>query len=263
MMHQRHIIFILFIILLFPSVIIISPIHLATADTITIVADKWPPYNGDPESPTPGYGIEIAQRIYEAEGHSVKYIIRPWIRAIRETRMGMHSAIIGAYKENAPDFIFPDESFGLSRNAFFVKRDNAWRFRNIESLASVKIGLIKDYNYGKDVDAFFKTHPKRLHYAFGEKALWELIKCLDENIINTTIEDENVFIQKSSEMGITDKFINAGYSTSDGIEVYIAFSPKSPRSKEYARLFSEGIRKLKDSGELDKILKKYKISYWR
>lgn len=50
----------------------------ATADTITIVADAWPPYNGLPNTSEPGYGIEIAHQVFEAAGHTVEYIIGVW-----------------------------------------------------------------------------------------------------------------------------------------------------------------------------------------
>ncbi|SFV56538.1 ABC transporter, periplasmic domain [hydrothermal vent metagenome] len=44
--------------------------------------------------------------------------------------------------------------------------------------------------------------------------------------------------------------------------VYLAFSPNNPHSKEYAKILSEGINTLRKSGELDKILAKYGLHDW-
>ncbi len=44
--------------------------------------------------------------------------------------------------------------------------------------------------------------------------------------------------------------------------VFIAFSPANPRAKEYARILDEGMKKLRSSGRLEKILGKYGIKDW-
>jgi polar amino acid transport system substrate-binding protein len=43
----------------------------------------------------------------------------------------------------------------------------------------------------------------------------------------------------------------------------MAFSPKNPKSKEYAKLLSAGIEQMRLSGELSKILAKYQLTDWR
>jgi len=55
-------------------------------------------------------------------------------------------------------------------------------------------------------------------------------------------------------------------ATSDVVKpskLFIAFSPKNPKSQEYAKLLSEGTAALRASGELRKILAKYGLSDWR
>lgn len=57
---------------LFSILILASPV---VADEITIVADEWVPYTGNPDSMRPGYGVEIARCVFESAGHrvSLKY----------------------------------------------------------------------------------------------------------------------------------------------------------------------------------------------
>ena len=87
----------------------------ACADTVTILSDKWYPVNGDPTSSKPGYMIDIAQVILKTNGHFLDYRLAPWTRSISEVRKGRADCIVGAYKEDATDFIFPENSWGKAQ----------------------------------------------------------------------------------------------------------------------------------------------------
>lgn len=234
----------------------------AMADEITIVADEWTPYSGKSDSKLPGYGIEIAQQVFEAEGHTVHFKTVPWSRAIIDTRSGKYNAIIGAYKKEAPDFVFPEEEFGMTRISFFAKKENTWSYTGLESLQEIKIGVIKGYSYGKELDKYLKENHHRVQYVYSKDPLLQNIKKLLANRFDVLIEDENVLLHKVKDMGLTDKVVNAGFADVSG-KLYITFSPKIKKSKEYAEILTKGIRRLKDSGELDKILSKYGLQYWK
>jgi len=234
----------------------------AMSDQITIVADEWPPYNSIPNSKEPGYGIEIAKHVFEATGHTVVYKILPWHRSIIETRTGKYNAIIGAFKQEAPDFVFPEEEFGLSKNAFFARKGREWTYSGLESLQGMKIGIIKGYSYGEELDKYFKENPQQVQYVYSKDPLFQNIKKLLVGRLDVFIEDENVLLQKLKKMQVADKIVNAGF-TGVSEKLYITFSPKIKKSKEYAEILTKGIRKLKESGELDKILAKYGLKYWK
>ncbi len=58
------------------------------AETITLIADEWCPYNCDPESDYPGYIVEIANAIYKVAGYQVQYQNVPWSRALKAVTEG-------------------------------------------------------------------------------------------------------------------------------------------------------------------------------
>lgn len=123
------------------------------ADTITLRADEWCPYNCTPNSSQIGYMIEIAKEIFESAGHQIDYQTLNWARAIEETRAGKFNGIVGAAKGDAPDFIFPTEALGVSVNAFVTGKDNSWTFTGIESLNGKTLGVIRNYSYGDTINA--------------------------------------------------------------------------------------------------------------
>jgi len=45
------------------------------------------------------------------------------------------------------------------------------------------------------------------------------------------------------------------------MKAYIAFSPKLQTSKKYAKILSKGMVEIKESGQLDEIIKKYKLNH--
>jgi len=253
-----------FICVILTGSVLIWPSIPAAADTITIVADRWPPYNGDPDSEEPGYGIEIAQYIFDSAGHRIIYKILPWKRAVLQTRSGDYYAIIGATKNETPDFIFPEEEIGISENAFFVQKGSSWAFTGTESLLQVQVGVIKGYSYGSILDEFFKQHKEITQYVHGEDPLLLNIKKLLAKRIDVVIEDMNVFFQKAKKMGVSDRIAKAeSIKDETDSRVYIAFSPEIPKSEEYAEMLTKGIRKLKTTGKLDEILTKYGLKYWK
>ena len=131
---------------------------IVSADEITLGADIWPTFNGEPGSESPGYMIEVAQKVFKAKGHTVNYKEVPWTRAIVTCRKGGITGVVGAAVGDAEDFVFPTESLGMLENFAFVLKDSTWKYDGADSLAKVKIGLIQDYDYGKKVMNYLKKN---------------------------------------------------------------------------------------------------------
>ncbi len=234
------------------------------ADTIKLAADEWMPFNGDGKTET-GYMIDIAKIVFEKAGYTLSYEVTPWARAIEETRGGNYDAIIGAYKSDAPDFIFPENEQGFGGNTFFVKKGSKWKFNGIKSLEGIKIGVIQDYAYSDDLDKYIKLNQKdktKIDFSFGTKPAENNIKKLIAGQVDAIVDDMNVVKFAANKLNVFDLIELAG-SAGEPDNMYIAFSPKNPKSKDYAAILSKGISELRKSGELKKILAKYGLKDWK
>ena len=95
------------------------------------------------------------------------------------------------------------------------------------------------------------------------------IKKLLKGRIDTIPEDKAVFVNMAHKMGVLDQIEEAGADPIlnkddfESLKIYLAFSPKNPNSKDYAKLLSEGIKEMRSSGELQKILAKYGLNDWK
>ncbi len=229
------------------------------AETISLVADEWPPFNGVPNSGNEGFIVDVARAVFEKNGVRVAYEILPWKRAVEMTREGLYNGIIGATKAEAPDFIFHSEELFKFYDAFYVKKGSSWRFIQKTDIEYGPIGVIEGYEYNQwllDYIQIHKNNLDRVQIITGENPLERNILKLIDGRIDTVIDNENVILNIARQMNVLDQIVLAGYTT-ESSSIYIAFSPKLPKSKTYAKILNQGIVDLRETGEFKKILMKY------
>jgi len=186
----------------------------------------------------------------------------PWTRALKQTRAGKYVAVVGVYKEDAPDFLFADY-LGTSTMIFYGRKNSTWKYDGINSLESIKLGAVIDYAYSPEIDKFIAENNKtmKVQLVSGEEALEKNIKKLLKKRIDVFIANEKVFGYhiKQTNRSLND-FKNCGILSID--KVHIAFSPKNSNSKSYVEEINKGVKMLRTSGELKKILNKYNVQDW-
>lgn len=230
----------------------------ARAETITLVADEWCPYNCAPGDEKPGFLVEVVKAIFEPQGFTVDYRTVPYARAIRDTRAGRYTAILGAIRSEAPDFVFPAGTGFQAGTRAFVKAGSAWRYDGPKSLENVTLGVILDYSYGERTDAYIKanrSNEKRVQLSTGEDALEKNVAKLLQGRVSVLLEDPAVMRYFLARTNQTDAVANAGVL--EDTEVFIAFGPGDPHAAEHAKTLSEGLERMRASGELARILARY------
>lgn len=248
--------------------LLVLPLMCATAaraESITISGDIWCPYN----CAEGGYMIEIARDIFQRNNIEIDYQVMPWADAIDKTREGSIDATVGTSHDDAPDFIFPDSLQGMADMRFWVREDSQWVFSGIPSLENVKLGVIEDYAYSKDLNAYIKQNaadPKRIYIGKGKDALEQNLQMLLKGQLDVIAEDDNVInyyiTTKSAEYKIRSVGTPVKRENIADNYLYIAFSPKNPKSKKYAAMLDAGMRELRQSGELGRILELYRVNDW-
>lgn len=236
----------------------------ARAETIIVVADIWCPYNCEIGAFKPGIMLEIAQKAFAKHHIKIDYRIIPWSRAIEETRKGTYHAIIGAAKEDAPDFIFPQTEQSKLVNTFYVKKGNPWHYGGIGSLDRITLGVIADYSYSEQLDEYIKTNRrelKKVQVISGDDPLKINVRKLLADRIGVLIEAEYVMQYVLQEDNLGAQIEKAGIlPETDSNKLYVAFSPKNSQSERYAKILSEETAKMQKNGELSAIMKRYGLT---
>jgi polar amino acid transport system substrate-binding protein len=234
------------------------------ADVITLRADQWMPYNGDPNSAMPGYLIEIAKSAFEKAGHKMDYQIMNWERTVAWTRTGDIDCAVGATRDDDASLVFPQYSMGSNVTSIFVKKGNPWRFTNIEDLKKINLGVIGAYGYGEPLDSYIKD-PANAHFVQdvkGDNALEQNIRKLLSGRIDALVEAPPVIAYKLANLNMKDALEDAG-TPNTLADLYIACSPKKPNSAAYVKLLEDELQRMRATGELKTLLDKYNVKDWQ
>lgn len=98
--------------------------------------------------------------------------------------------------------------------------------------------------------------------AFGNAPLERVIKKLSNDRVDVAIETGEVFWYTANKLNLKDQFSAAGLAF-EAEKSYIAFTPETDKSQEYANILSAGMKALRRSGELQKIMEMYGLNDWK
>ena len=245
--------------------ILIITIPFTNADNITIAADTWCPINCEVNSQYEGFMVHMARVIFSKAGHSIEYKVMPWSRALSEVKAGNINGAIGASIDECTDCIFPQHEQGMVSLEMFTKKQDTWRYDGLASLKGKTLAVIADYAYSDELDAYIKRHKNNrniIQVAFGNDPLERVIKKLSNDRVDVAIETGEVFWYTANKLNLKDQFSAAGLAF-EAEKIYIAFTPETEKSQEYANILSEGMKELRRSGELQRIMELYGLDDWK
>ena len=236
-------------------------------ETLVLAADNWCPYNCDPASGRPGYVVELARAIFRERAITIEYQQISWSRSLHLARAGQVNGLIGVTPREAPELVFPEEPVGVSHNSYWTVKSSHWRYNGPRSLDNLQVGVIQQYDYGKPLNTYLHDPANRSHVQWlsGPNALVQNLKKLAASRVDVVVEDEAVVRYMARKSGLLERFRLAGVEGSARGEddVYLAFSSRDPHARQHARTLDTGIRALRRSGELARILARYGLRDWK
>jgi polar amino acid transport system substrate-binding protein len=235
---------------------------LLRAETLIIAGDEWCPVNCAADSARPGIFVELAREVFAEVGIDVEYQTMNWARTLQLVRRGEVNAAVGAGIEDAPDFVFHDAPLALSRNCFYTLPGSTWHWTGIASLESQRLGVINDYSYGDELNAYINTHRNnraRIQLASGDRALALSVGKLMRNRLDVVLENQWVIQSLLSKQGDTGKLRDAGCRSPD-VPIYLGFSPALKNSQRYVKIFNQGLKRYRDNGRLQGLFEAYGVT---
>lgn len=239
--------------------------HSLFADELRISAKEHWPYTTKMKKKKQGYTYDVLNAIYGSQ-YDVRLDVFPWARALLNASLNKNQAVVGIHKtpENEQAYIFPKRTIGMTGNAFFTLKNSEWEFKGIASLEKIKLGIVKDVEYGKEFEAYFDTNAKnfkRLQISKGTDALELNLRLLTLGKLDAIFDDTQTILSTANNMKVGSQIKAVGFDNTNPI--YVAFSRAFPKAQELADRYDSEIVKLRASGELDRILFKYAIEDWK
>lgn len=233
------------------------------ADVITLRTDEWCPYACDPKSDKPGFMVEIANEVFKKYGHTVDYNVMNWARVLTDVKSGQYDGVIGASRSDVSGFVIPEVPTGVLVSYYYTRKDDSWMYTGVDSLKKKKIGVINDYTYGDEIDKLVAKKHSSFKKVSGQEPLARLVQMTETKRIDGFVENPLVLdIALKKLKKDKDLFKVASRNLANDPDLFIAFSPARPNSKEYARILDEGVNELRKSGRLKVILQKYDVTDW-
>jgi polar amino acid transport system substrate-binding protein len=227
---------------------------------VTIAGDNWCPINCGEKDSLQGYMIDVARLALKEFGYEVRYQEAPWPRAVLLARNGDINAIAGAYKGDAPDFIFPQTPLlHMSSSSLFTRLESSWRYQNVESLSTLRLGVVNGYDYADSLTEYIQKNVEntsRITRLSGDDVGVRNIKMLLKYRIDVLAESAPVVWYAAKKMGVTAALKEVG-KVSPAEPCYITFSPNHPDSLAIAAAFDRGVEILHANGKLKKLSEVY------
>jgi len=230
---------------------------------IIIASDEWCPFNCAEKAVNPGYLLELAKLIYGKHDIDLEYRVMSWSRAVHACEIGKVDAVIGGYKEDAPNLIYPKEPMGAIGFDYYANSQSFVVINSIDDLASYKLGVSADYSYGEVIDDYIERHgqdKQRVKIAYGEQPLKSNLLFLSKGIVDVVVEAPEVMNLQLNQNGDYVGGVKSIGQAQTPKEIYMGFSPKNPNASYFAEIFSKEMRLLKDSAKLRLLKEKYGIT---
>ncbi len=231
----------------------------AAAEVVTLSADSYLPFNGDPAAEKPGYMIELAKEVFQAHGMTVTYTLVPWARTLKAVQAGETDGAVGATTDEG--LSYPAEPQGQGRNGFITLASSTWAWSGATSLQGVSLGIVSGYTFGVidgfDVDAYVAAG-KGVQVIKGDAPMAIAAEQLTRGRIGAFLDLPPVFMAAVPD---PTKY-KVAYLAPSAQNLFIAFSPNE-RGKRLAALLAEGTVALRANGKLAAILARYDLKDWK
>ena len=151
---------------------------------------------------------------------------------------------------------------GYDETAFYVVADSDWRYTGVASLNGHRVGVIDGYNYGGVVDQWLASEAGQASAAtvHGLQPLERNLRKLLAGRLDVVIESPFVMEAMIRELNLSAAVIEAGRAETPPTPLYMACSPARDSSQRLLEMFDQGMFKLRDSGELERIMTRYGLS---
>ena len=190
-----------------------------------------------------------------------------WAQACTELAEGKIDAILGASPNDSPGAILPKLPIGSDRTIFYVKKDTEWRFKDVESLKSIRLAAAAGYAYDQEgpLDSYLKQGSvPAVQFGTGDAPLEANIAKLLKREVDAVVENASVMLWTLKQLRVpTGEIHSAGALAKEGAPLYVAFSAQKSVSPVRAEHFSSTLQKLRESGELTKLLALYDLDDWK
>ena len=225
----------------------------------------WEPYqhrvSKDGAPALAGLDISLLDAIAEKGGFAISHQAAPWNKQLEDLVAGRQDIAVGFKTPEREKFARFSAAYRFETNVLYVARNKDLpHFDNLDELLEAvrngfRLGVVADYAYGPDQMRTFLFDPD--HEACLVKASDDLenFQNLFAGTIDGFLADQTVAATIAWRMGWQDR-VREHRAYRNREPIYVLFGKASTTPDDVAA-FDRGLAALRDSGEYQKIVRKY------
>lgn len=226
----------------------------ASAQTLTVAADPWPPFI-NPDDDRGGVAIEIIREALSRSDYEIELEIVPWARAEAGVRAGDYDILPGTwYTEERAKELKYSEPYVTNELKFIQQDGEDFKYDGLTSLEGKTVAVVRDYGYDDAFNEadFFTREPA--------PDMMTNIRKLADGRVDLTIADELVARYTINEEApkLLDKidFVDPPFSSK---ELHMTVGRAHPEHETIVSAFNDGLEAMKSDGSYDQILEEYEL----
>lgn len=218
--------------------------------------ENYPPYIYEQDGNLTGICADLADAAFTMLGISVTYTEYPFARMLKKAEWGQVDAVMMVFKtpEREKYLHYPKNSLFYEHNSFFTKKDTPVIYSGeLDDLKGYPIGVVLGFSYGEEFD---NAKGIEKEVSVNHELL---LRKLRGGRFEVGLGNKHVVSYYANMIGFANSIKFLEPNQFDKEPLFIAFSRKKSGYGKLAEEFSEAIRKLKESGQYQRILDKYNI----
>lgn len=224
---------------------------LLQAQTLEFAVSEWPPAEYSVNGQARGYHPDIVRAALKSLDMEAKFTFYPWKRSEMLVERKKVAAILSLHptKERQRFLYFPKEHLSTSENVLFVVNGREFSIPRIDALAGKTVGTTSGYDYGTEFKRVVATGLVQIDVGnTDEQGFMKLLA----GRFDAFVCDRAVGNTLLKALGLSAT-VHALPLVISSVKLYAGFA-KTPENAVLVDKFDAALRKLKASGEHQKIM---------
>ena len=231
-----------------------SAIPARAGDTITIVADEWPPFSGE-NLHNGGISLDVIATTLRRAGYTVETAILPWARIMDGARKGEHD-VVGSlfFDPDIAQYMTYGESFYQTEVKFVQKKGAGLSVQGLDSLRPYSIAVGDGFLYEEQFD-----RADYLDKVVVRTALQGILM-VAHGRADLTLDSQEVIRYSvhnhAPEIADDIEFLPGALATHD---IHMAVSNTLPNREDVVADFNRVLAEMRADGSLAELLAKHQV----
>jgi polar amino acid transport system substrate-binding protein len=132
----------------------------AQAQELHLGATQWCPYTCE-KTPEQGILTAYVTALLAKQNINVTITFGPWTRITKSVQAGELDGLVTQTRSEAPEQWTTQIPIILHQNCFYTRSDSTWRYQGIDSLKSLRLGIVDNYGYEDKLDLYLQSQKNK------------------------------------------------------------------------------------------------------